>query len=95
MKLTMVIESAQDSTLVPRLIPLLATKPMAEILEEPFVAPLLPPLLERAIRSISILARAPNCKMAPCFLTSPIRISKATTSLCLIICNRSPSIAWV
>lgn len=55
MKLTMVIESAKDSTLVPRLIALLATKPMAEILEEPFVAPLLPPLLERHQRSISIL----------------------------------------
>ena len=47
MKLTMVIESAPDQGFVPHLIPLLATKPLAAILEEPFVAPLLPPLLKR------------------------------------------------
>ena len=45
MKLTMVIESAPDQGFVPNLIPLMATKPLAAILEEPFVAPLLPPLL--------------------------------------------------
>ncbi|MCU1299099.1 MAG: hypothetical protein JWO91_3377 [Acidobacteriaceae bacterium] len=55
MKLTMVIESAQDPNLVPKLIPLLATKPLAEIIKEPFVAALLPPLLERHQRSISLL----------------------------------------
>ena len=44
MKLTMVIESAPDHGFVPNLIPLLASKSLAEILEEPFVAPLLPPL---------------------------------------------------
>jgi hypothetical protein len=41
MKLTMVIESAQDHGFVARLVPLLATRPLGEILEEPFVAPLL------------------------------------------------------
>jgi hypothetical protein len=55
MKLTMVIESAQDPYLVPQLIPLLATKPLAEIIKESFVAALLPPLLERHQRSISLL----------------------------------------
>lgn len=55
MKLTMVIESNQSFGFVPRLIPLLATKPLGEILEEPFVAPLLAPLLERHQRSIAIL----------------------------------------
>src|SRR5947199_2984862 len=55
MKLTMIIESAQDYGFVARLIPLLATKPLANILEEPFVAPLLKPLLERHDRSIEIL----------------------------------------
>src|SRR5206468_11898677 len=34
MKLTMVIESALDYTFIPRLIPLLATKPLGKILEE-------------------------------------------------------------
>ena len=55
MKLTMVIESTQNSDFVPRLIPLLASEPLAEIIHEPFVAKLLPPLLERHERSIAIL----------------------------------------
>src|SRR6266513_4959654 len=55
MKLTMVIESAPDHGFVPNLIPLLATKPLGEILDEPFVAPLLPPLLRRHELSVGIL----------------------------------------
>ncbi len=60
MKLTMVIESAPDQ-FVPNLIPLLATKPLAAILEEPFVAPLLPPLLRRHEISIEILKQRTEC----------------------------------
>ncbi len=55
MKLTMVIESARDFGFIPRLIPLLATRSLAEILEEPFVAPLLEPLLARHRQSIEVL----------------------------------------
>ncbi len=55
MKLTMVIESTQSSEFLPRLIPLLAAQPLAEIIREPFVASLLPSLLERHQRSIAIL----------------------------------------
>jgi hypothetical protein len=55
MKLTMVIEATQDPKFLPRLIPLLAEKPLAEIVKEPFVASLLPPLLERHRRSIALL----------------------------------------
>ena len=55
MKLTMVIEATQDFAFVPRLIPFLATKPLGEILKEPFVASLLPPLLERHQQSITVL----------------------------------------
>jgi len=55
MKLTMVIESARDYKFVPTLIPLLATQPLARILEAPFVAPLLEPLMERHQRSIGVL----------------------------------------
>jgi hypothetical protein len=62
MKLTMVIESAPDHGFVPNLIPLLATKPLAQILEEPFVAPLLPPLLKRHELSIGILKARTECK---------------------------------
>jgi hypothetical protein len=62
MKLTMVIESAPDQGFVPNLIPLLANKPLAQILEEPFVAPLLPPLLKRHELSIGILRQRTECK---------------------------------
>jgi hypothetical protein len=55
MKLTMVIESAQEFGFIPRIIPLLASKPLEEILAEPFVAPLLQPLLVRHRRSIDVL----------------------------------------
>jgi hypothetical protein len=55
MQLTMVIESTQDGNFIPRLIPLLATKPLAEVIREPFVASLLPPLLQRHQNSIRVL----------------------------------------
>jgi hypothetical protein len=67
MKLTMVIESAPDHGFVPKLIPLLATKPLGEILEEPFVAPLLPPLLKRHELSIGILRDRSECKEGTIF----------------------------
>jgi hypothetical protein len=62
MKLTMVIESAKDSNFVPRLIPLLASKPLEEILQEPFVAELLPALLQRHERSIALLKERAESK---------------------------------
>jgi hypothetical protein len=67
MKLTMVIESAQDYSFVPRLIPLLVSKPLGEILNEPFVAPLLPPLLERHQRSIAVLQQRIESKSGTLF----------------------------
>ena len=55
MKLTMAIEASSDRNFVKTLIPLLAYRPLAVILEEPFVAAVLPPLLERHQRSVEIL----------------------------------------
>jgi hypothetical protein len=55
MKLTLVIESTQDPAFIPRLIPLLTTMPLGEILREPFVAGLLPPLLDRHQEAISLI----------------------------------------
>jgi hypothetical protein len=55
MKLTMVIESNQDRWFGSKLIPLLATESLSNILRQPFIASLLPPLLERHERSIEIL----------------------------------------
>ena len=62
MKLTMVIEATQDHAFVPRLIPLLASKPLGEIIKEPFVAGLLPPLLERHQQSIELLRERADCR---------------------------------
>lgn len=55
MQLTMIIESTQNNEFIPRLIPLLATQPLADVVRAPFVAPLLPPLLERHQASVSVL----------------------------------------
>jgi len=55
MKLTMAIEASSDRNFVKTIIPLLAYHPLAEILEQPFVKTVLPPLLERHERSIGIL----------------------------------------
>jgi hypothetical protein len=54
-QLTLAIESTPDHQFLPRLIPLLATSPLAEVVGAPFVAALLPPLLERHERSIRVL----------------------------------------
>jgi hypothetical protein len=62
MKLTMIIESNQNYEFSPRLIPLLATQPLEEVLQQPFVASLLPPLLERHQRSITILRERTELK---------------------------------
>jgi hypothetical protein len=55
MKLTLIIESNQDSEFIPRLIPLLTSLPLAEVLSQPFVAGLLPPLLERHQQALELI----------------------------------------
>ncbi len=57
MKLTMAIEASADHEFVKKMIPLLAHQSLESILEEPFVAAVLPPLLERHHRSIDILRK--------------------------------------
>ena len=62
MKLTMVIESNQDPQFLPTLIPMLAYKPLAEIIAEPMIAGRIPLLTERHFRSIDILRERATCK---------------------------------
>ncbi len=62
MKLTMVIESAQDPTFVSRLIPLLTEMSFAQILREPLVADLLPALLERHAQSLQLIRERSTCE---------------------------------
>ena len=62
MKLTMSIESTNDDGFLPRLIPFLVTEPLAQVIQEPFVAALIPPLMERHRGSIDIIRRHSECK---------------------------------
>ena len=55
MKLTLIIEATQDPEFIPRLIPLLTEMSLSEVLEQPFVASLLPPLLEQHQRAIALI----------------------------------------
>jgi hypothetical protein len=55
MKLTLLIESTQDPAFIPKLIPLLTEMPLAEVLSQPFVANLLPPLLERHKEAVELI----------------------------------------
>ncbi len=61
MKLTLVIESTEDPSLIPRMIPLLTEEPLAAVLDEPFIAKLLPPLLERHRESIELIRERSSC----------------------------------
>ncbi len=62
MKLTLIIESTADPTLIPRMIPLLTEEPLAAVLKEPFIAPLLPPLLERHEEAVQLIRERAECK---------------------------------
>jgi hypothetical protein len=55
MKLTMVIESAGDDSLVPRLIPLLTEMSLREVLDQDFVQVLLGPLMERHWAALELI----------------------------------------
>jgi hypothetical protein len=61
MKLTLIIESTQDNFFIPRLIPLLTEKSLEEVLSEPFVAELLPPLMEKHRHAIELIRERSEC----------------------------------
>lgn len=56
MKLTMVIESTEDSSLGEKLIPLLTEMPLQQILDQPFVQKLLGPLMDRHEAALKLIA---------------------------------------
>ena len=61
MRITMAIEANQDPTFIPRLIEVLAYEPLEEIVSAPFVASVIPPLLERHQASIEIIRERSEC----------------------------------
>ncbi|MGC2162967.1 MAG: DHH family phosphoesterase [Silvibacterium sp.] len=62
MKLTLIIEATQDPKFIPRLIPLLTSEPLDDVLKEPFVAELLPPLLERHEEAVALIRERSESK---------------------------------
>jgi hypothetical protein len=62
MKLTMAIESTQSPEFVPKLIPLLTSMTFAEILDQPFVAELLPELMERHRHALQLIRERSTCE---------------------------------
>lgn len=54
-KLTMVIESSADETVIPRLIPLLTELSLQDVLEQPFVQEQLGPLMQRHVAGIGLI----------------------------------------
>ncbi|HEY6971422.1 MAG TPA: DHH family phosphoesterase [Candidatus Angelobacter sp.] len=62
LKLTMAVESTSDPSFHSRLIPILVREPLAQVIQEPFVAALIPPLMERHQKSIGILKQRSECK---------------------------------
>lgn len=62
MKLTLIIESIQDPKFIPRLIPLLTEMPLAEVLKQPFVADLLPPLMDRHQEALELIRQRSDTK---------------------------------
>ncbi|MGE5325078.1 MAG: phosphoesterase [Actinomycetota bacterium] len=67
MKLTMAIESTNDSEFLPRLIPFMVTEPLASVINEPFVAVLIPALMQRHRESIGIIRRHSECRQQTIF----------------------------
>lgn len=57
MKLTMVIESSPDETLVQKLIPLLTEMKLQQVLDQPFVQEQLGPLMEQHLRAITLIGQ--------------------------------------
>lgn len=62
MRLTMVIESTTDDTLIPRLIPMLTEMPLEQILQQPFIAELLEPLLAKHRAAIELIQSRATCE---------------------------------
>lgn len=62
MKLTLIIESTQDPKFIPRLIPLLTSMPLDDVLKQPFIAGLLPPLLDRHQQSLHLIRERSELK---------------------------------
>lgn len=60
MKLTLVIESSPDPTLIPKLIPLLTSMPLQQIVDMPFIQEALGPLMQQHLAAIDLIGSRAN-----------------------------------
>jgi hypothetical protein len=60
-KLTLVIEASKDASLLPRLIPMLASMPLARIVEETPIQEQFQPLYQRHVQSIEVIRSRASC----------------------------------
>ncbi|HUI84926.1 MAG TPA: phosphoesterase [Candidatus Binatia bacterium] len=61
-RLTMLIETTQDPQFIPALIARLARTPLHQLVDDPAIAALIPPLLERHRQSIEIMRQRSRCQ---------------------------------
>ena len=62
MKVAMVIENATEPDYIPRIIPLLTTMPMSEILRQPFVHEKVTPLLVQHVEAVELIRKRAELK---------------------------------
>ena len=60
MKLTLVIESSPDPTIIPKLIPLLTSMPLQQIVDMPFIQEALGPLMQQHLAAIDLIGSRAN-----------------------------------
>jgi hypothetical protein len=60
MKLTLIIESSPDPILIPKLIPLLTSMPLQQIVDMPFIQEALGPLMQQHLAAIDLIGSRAN-----------------------------------
>jgi len=67
MKLTLVVEATKDPTLIPRLIPMLASRTLPDIVADPEIQALFQPLFRAHLESIEVIRSRASCQEAVIF----------------------------
>lgn len=67
MKLTLVVEAAKDPGLLPRLIPMLASRSLTDIVADPVIQALFEPLYQAHLQSIEVIGSRAACHDAVIF----------------------------
>ena len=68
LKIAMVIENAEGTEFIPRIIPLLTEFPLAEVLAQPFVQERVQPLMERHLAAMELIRERAELKDGVIFI---------------------------